>query len=58
MNKFKIFNGSDLQKIEDEMNNFIENKRLIDIKMSTNYIGEGYVDPTEYVYVVIYEEVK
>ncbi len=50
----EIFRGADLQVVEDEVNSYIRNKEVIDIKVSATYVGEEY-DSTV-VIVVMYNE--
>ena len=59
--KIKIFNdfigdGFDTVNLENEINNFIKNKKVIDIKQSVIYdneIGQGFITMT-----VLYENTK
>ena len=59
--KIKIFkdfigDGFDIVNIENEINNFIKNKKVIDIKQSVIYdneIGQGFITMT-----VLYENTK
>ena len=59
--KIKIFkdfigDGFDIVHLENEINNFIKNKKVIDIKQSVIYdneIGQGFITMT-----VLYENTK
>ena len=59
--KIKIFkdfigDGCDIVNLENEINNFIKNKKVIDIKQSVIYdneIGQGFITMT-----VLYENTK
>ena len=59
--KIKIFkdfigDGFDIVNLENEINNFINNKKVIDIKQSVIYdneIGQGFITMT-----VLYENTK
>ncbi|CDA09359.1 hypothetical protein [Intestinibacter bartlettii] len=59
--KIKIFkdfigDGFDIVNLENEINNFIKNKKVIDIKQSVIYdneIGQGFITMT-----VLYENTK
>ena len=59
--KIKIFkdfigDGFDILNLENEINNFIKNKKVIDIKQSVIYdnkIGQGFITMT-----VLYENTK
>ena len=59
--KIKIFkdsigDGFDIQNIEDEVNTFIEDKKVIDIKQSVIYdneMGQGFITMT-----ILYENTE
>ncbi len=54
--KVEMFRGADLNVMEDEINSFIKNIEVIDIKISTAYVGEEYDSTT--VVLIIYKEEK
>lgn len=56
MKRVRIFTGLNYQEIEDDLNEFIKYKELVDIKMSTNYFGEHSFSPTDLTIIVIYKE--
>ena len=51
MIKIEVFFNSDANKFEEEINKFIENRKIVDIKFTTDFSVSGYYNA-----MIIYEE--
>lgn len=61
--KIKIFNacyGKEYAELEDYVNDFIKNKKVIDVKMDANYLRAGDINQSDgdITILVMYEEVE
>lgn len=54
MGKLKI--KTFIDATDEEVNEFIKNKKITKIQMTSGFLGNEYIEPLQFVVMVVYEE--